>query len=58
MKRNINERDVVIYNLRKGGKTLQAIADMFGVTRERIRQICAKLEERELTKDLDKSRKQ
>ena len=34
------ERDNRIKLLRESGKTLQEIGDMFGVSRERIRQIC------------------
>lgn len=37
------DRDEIIMKLRKEGKTLQAIGDIFGLTRERVRQILAKV---------------
>ena len=41
------DRNKLIHIVRKEGKTLEAVARMFGVTRERVRQICAKLDEME-----------
>ena len=39
-KRN-TERDLAIWEDRKKGMTLQAVAEKYGVTRERVRQIVA-----------------
>jgi DNA-directed RNA polymerase sigma subunit (sigma70/sigma32) len=44
-KRN-TERDLQIWSERKAGATLQATADGHGVTRERVRQIVAKEDQR------------
>ena len=40
------DRNFDIYIQRSSGDSLQAVADCFGLTRERIRQICAKFERR------------
>lgn len=40
----INIRNVSIYDKRKGGATLGKLADEYGLSVERIRQICLKLE--------------
>lgn len=39
------ERNDLIYKVRQEGKSLGEIAKMFGITRERVRQITAKIEE-------------
>ena len=41
-----SDRNFEIYIQRSNGDSLQAVADSFGLTRERIRQICAKFERR------------
>ena len=40
-KRN-HEREAVMAQLYRDGKTLQDVADVFGLTRERVRQILAR----------------
>lgn len=39
------ERDSQIVGLRKEGKTYQAIGNIFGITRERVRQILARMQD-------------
>ena len=46
-----------MYKLRKEGRTLQAIAEMFDITRERVRQICAKEEDRETEQNKGRNQK-
>lgn len=41
-KRN-HEREAVMAQLYRDGKTLQDVADVFGLTRERVRQILARV---------------
>jgi len=41
-----SDRNFEIFVQRSNGDSLQAVADSFGLTRERIRQICAKFERR------------
>jgi DNA-directed RNA polymerase sigma subunit (sigma70/sigma32) len=54
MKENIRERDRLIHNLRVNEKkNLQAIGEMFGLTRERVRQIIIKFQEN-IDEGLDK----
>lgn len=42
----IADRNEIIYGLKLRGWTLQAIGDEFGISRERIRQICVRQERR------------
>jgi len=40
----LHERNVEIYNMRKTGLTLKAVAEMYNVTKERVRQIVCKID--------------
>jgi DNA-directed RNA polymerase sigma subunit (sigma70/sigma32) len=44
MKTTKEARNKLIADLRKEGRTLQEIGDMFNITRERVRQIIARRE--------------
>lgn len=38
--RENRERNIEMYQIRKSGKTLKEIGDLYGISRERVRQIC------------------
>lgn len=40
----LHERNVEIYNMRKTGLTLRAVAEKYNVTKERVRQIVCKID--------------
>ena len=49
------ERNQIIYKLRQNGYKLQDIADLYGINKERVRQICLK-EERYIEREKYKYR--
>jgi len=50
MNKELKIRNNYIYELRKNGATLESIGQDFKLTRERVRQICAKLKNQEAKK--------